>query len=451
MIRLVLLDRVARALESQLARSAPNEEGAFCVLREGRGERGTRLIVPAVLATPPDAWEAQGPDTLRPSARWVSEAVSRAVTAKAGLLFVHSHPNALHPPGLSPVDEVAFAALGRTVSPIIDGPFAVAVVHPSGWSAAVWTAGGYRHVDRVQSIGRTLRFLSPLPQVTDSPLDARQRDALGVVHDRLRHLHVAVVGSGGLGSTNAEQVQRMGVAGNKLVDPDVLDTPSNARRVFGSTARHLEVSPAPRKVDVVADHLDQMELGPRIERVAADVRCEAVARKLLDADVVLNGTDTHGSRASLNDLMSAYFLPVVDAGVRAGSRAGNLLNGLVTEVRVLTPTTPCFWCRGVVNSDVIRDENLPAAEFERRRREGYTVDGVREPAPSAIALTVLGSGMTTCALLTLLAEDGEDAPSGYWFDGFFGDAAETKPTEPKETCRCRQVLGLGDTAALCFL
>jgi hypothetical protein len=40
-----------------------------------------------------DAWEAQREDQLRPSARWISAAISKAITEHAGLLFVHSHPD----------------------------------------------------------------------------------------------------------------------------------------------------------------------------------------------------------------------------------------------------------------------------------------------------------------------------------------------------------------------
>jgi molybdopterin/thiamine biosynthesis adenylyltransferase len=56
-------------------------------------------------------------------------------------------------------------------------------------------------------------------------INDRQRDALGLAHDRLRALHVGVVGAGGLGSEIAEQLARMGVAERTLIDDDVLDTP----------------------------------------------------------------------------------------------------------------------------------------------------------------------------------------------------------------------------------
>jgi hypothetical protein len=76
------------------------------------------------------------------------------------------------------------------------------------------------------------------------------------------------------------------------------------------------------------------------------------------------------------------------------------------EVRVLTPTTPCLWCRKTIDADVIRAENLPEQERRRQEREGYVVRSVGDPVPSVVALTVLGSGLSTCALLTLLSEEG---------------------------------------------
>jgi hypothetical protein len=59
--------------------------------------------------------------------------------------------------------------------------------------------------------------------------------------------------------------------------------------------------------------------------------------------------------------------------------------------------------------------------------------------------------MAACALLALIADEGVVAPAGYLFDGFFGDAYETQPKEPREGCRCRLSLGLGDIAAPPFL
>ena len=304
-------------------------------------------------------------------------------------------------------------------------------------------------IDSIVEIGRIIRFLSPLTQSSASLLDDRQVDALGIVHDRVRNLSVGVVGDGGLGSPIAEQLVRMGVAEVFIIDHDALDTESNVRRVFG--AKQQDIGENSLKVEVVGQHLDDIGLNTQVYRIAGDVREEKVFRNLLDTDVGLNATDTHGSRATVNEPASTYLLPVIDVGVRFGAKAGNRLCALVAEVRVLTPTTPCLWCRGTISADVIRTESLPTDERERLEQEGYVTHGFGAPAPSVAALTILGSGLATMVLLALLTEEGEVSPSGYVVDGFLGDSITLKPIAPNADCRCRRQLGLGDASPPPFI
>jgi hypothetical protein len=334
---------------------------------------------------------------------------------------------------------------------MLDGLFGAAIIHPAGWSGVLWSDTTMVRIHQIVAVGRNLRFLSPLPAVSEDALDDRQSDALGLVHERLRNLSVAVVGCGGLGSPIAEQLVRMGVKEVILIDNDLLDTPSNIRRVFGAELSHLKAKPYHPKVDILGNHLKQLGLGVKIYSIKGDVRTERVFRHLLDADVVLMATDTHNSRAVVNELPSKYLMPVIDVGVRIGSRGNNKLSGLVAEARILTPSTPCLWCRKSISADVVRAENLPSGERNQLIREGYVVHGVGEPEPSVIALTVLGSSLATCALIAMISEEGEVASSGYWVDGLFGDSHETEPVLPEPGCRCRQNIGYGDDAAPPFI
>lgn len=456
MIRLALLQADVDELTALLDDAAPFESGAFLLLREGRGRSGRRLLASDLILPGDDSWERQNEGQLRPSARWISASISRAIAADAGLLFVHSHPDPGYPVGFSAVDVRAIGALGETIGPILPGPFAAAVVHPEGWAAAVVDGDSMVEVSRITAVGRALRPLNPrhAAEATSSlvsPLDVRQRDALGTVHDTLRQLDIAVVGVGGLGSPTAEHLVRMGAGSVLIVDHDRLDTPSNVRRVVGSTAADLAAVEPPLKVDVVGRHLDQLGLGEPIIRLDGDVRTEETFRALLDTDVVVCATDTHGSRGILNELASTYLLPVIDVGVQAGGRKNGDLAALVAEVAILTPVTPCLWCRDRISADVIRAENLPLDQRGRLIHEGYLVGGVGQPAPSVVALTALGSGLATCALLGLISSEGDVCPSGYWVDGLMGDAAETRPVEPSPTCRCRSRIGVGDTQPPAFV
>lgn len=451
MIRLAFLKDAVDLLERHFAGSTPREEGAFCLLQSGRGRRGVRLLAKDVILPPPGAWEIQDVAQLRPTAQWISAGISCAIEANAGLLFIHSHPDSRFSADFSPSDRSAFISLARTIAPMLPGPFAAVVAHRDGWAGVVWNGGALTPIEPVYSVGRTLRFLSKVAPAEDTVLDLRQRDALGIIEDRLRQLTVGVVGSGGLGSPIAEQLLRMGVGEIVLIDHDLLDTPSNVRRVFGSKMSDLRRRVPPAKVRVVGRHLNSIGLDVSVRPVRGDVRTEAVFRELLDTDVVLSGTDTHSSRAVVNDLASAYLLPVIDVGVRVGSKANKRLSGLLADVRILTPTTPCLWCRRAISGDVIRAENLPQAERDKLQREGYVIQGVGDPAPSVVALTVLGSGLATCALIGLLAEEGEVAPHGYWVDGLLGDSHETRPLAPRHDCWCRTRLGRGDSAPPPFI
>lgn len=452
MNRLMFTNHAADTLQKHLMTRVPLEEGAFCVVRSGRTATGSRLLVTDVILPPKNAWERQAKDQLRPSAQWLSAAIGRAIEAQAGLLFVHSHPNEGYPCGFSLADQIALNALAPAIAPMLDGPFVAAVVHPHGWVGALWANGRFVPLDSIAAVGRTLRVLDPATQRLDhDAIDARQIDALGRVHKRVRQLIVAVVGCGGTGSPIAEALVRMGVACVLLVDSKLLSTPSNVRRVFGSKMKHFDPRNPRPKVDIVGDHLDGIGLDTKVVRIHGDVRIEDVFRILLDADVVISATDTHGSRAIVNEYASPYMLPVIDLGVRVGSKKNGALAGLLAEVRILTPTTPCLWCRGTISADVIRAENLPDDERQKLQREGYVVQGVGEPVPSVTALTVMGGGLATCALLTLLSEEGEAARSGYWVDGFLGDSGEVGPKMPVPGCRCTKRVGLGDTAPVPFL
>ncbi len=445
-LNLALQEADVVLLERRLAAAAPHEEGAFFLLREGRGAEGQRLLAGEMLPSPPGAWERQGPGELRPSARHLSAMISAAASAGCGLLFVHSHPDAGHPIGFSPIDVSSLRDLAATICPLLEGPFAAAVVHEVGWGGALVGSAELKPIRSIASVGQGLRFLSPPPARSrdEEALDSRQRDALGAAHERLRSLSVAVVGTGGLGSPLAEQLVRMGVAKLILLDDDVLDTESNARRVFGTGRSDVVgASPAP-KAEVVAAHLRGLGLGTEVAAVVGDVTREAAFRHLLDVDLVFGATDTHASRAVLNDLPSTYLLPVLDLGVRVGNRADGALAGLVAEVRLLTPERPCLWCRGLLDPDAIRAENLPATERRALQREGYLANSIGAPVPSVAALTVMGSGMGACTLLGLLAGEEEELPSGWIVDGLLGDAFESGQGLPDLDCRCRAQLARGD-------
>ena len=177
--------------------------------------------------------------------------IGTAIETGSGIAFVHSHPDTAHPPSLSPLDHRTSIDWSRSVTPTLDRPFLSLAWTPSGLCGLVFEPAAPsvpRKVDRVEVLGESAsRWVHPmLGSAVDEALDDRQARALGTLGNaRLRQLHVALVGVGGTGSPLAEQLTRMGVRALTLIDPDVVDTESNLRRLVGSSETTC-VTGAPR-------------------------------------------------------------------------------------------------------------------------------------------------------------------------------------------------------------
>jgi hypothetical protein len=452
MNRLVFDADIWTQLDAHLRTAAPSEDGAFLLFRAGTGASSRRLVVhDLLLPEASDAWEARGQHNLRPSGRWLSGAIGAAIETASGLAFVHSHPDTAHPADLSWIDQDTSMAWARTLLPTLQRPFASLVWTPNDFT------GWYFHDDadidrpqgiaRVESIGphqRTVIHPTTNASGNGTALDDRQQRALGEIgNQRIRDLDVAVVGLGGTGSPVAEILGRVGVRSLLLVDHDVVDDPSNLRRIVGSTFEDLEHRTP--KVEVAARHLSSLGLVEHIESIQADVRDKGVAQRLLDADLVISTTDTHSSRALLNQLAAQYYLPVFDVGVVVGTATNGAVSGMPVDVRSLLPGAACLWCRGILDASRIRAENLPEDEAATLAREGY-VQGLAGHQPSLAPLNYLAAG-AVCTTALQLSAGGRPPPVGYVLDAWEGYYQPLEPSVQRD-CICARWRGQADEVAL---
>lgn len=447
MNRLLVPRELLNVVGTHLSATAPLEEGLFLLTKPGQTSGGIRLVAFDAILPEDGSWDRQGSSELTPSGQWLSAAMSRACALSAGLVLVHSHPHPWHPVGLSQLDLDTFRHLAPAVEEVTEHAFAMVAVSSGGWSGSVSHRGLTRDLHRIDAVGPGLLPLSPPRGIEDDLLDGRQILALGESNRDLRSLSVAVIGCGGTGSAVAEQLYRMGVATLVLVDDDTLDTESNLRRVAGARYSDAHTLPAPAKVDVVAAHLTRVALpGTEVVAVRGDVRDEAVARRVLDCDLAIGATDTHGSRGLLNDLAYAYALPIIDVGARVAAPGGTL-EGLWVDRRVLAPGRPCLWCTGEIRQATIRAENLAPEERTSLVAEGYVAGSLNEPQPSIIALNALAASLASCAIPALLGDRAGCVPGRTVFDAVFGDSISTSQ-DCESDCRCNSILFKADDAPI---
>jgi molybdopterin-synthase adenylyltransferase len=442
-----------QTLREHFTAARRSETGAFLLVRWGRSASGGRLLVERVLLPPEDGLERAGHEFLRPSGRWLSAVIGAAIEARAGLAFAHSHPGSSHPTTLSSIDWATSVEWSRSITPTIDGPFASLVWSPQGMTGLVFRADNPAkpiRLDRFESLGEgSIESLRAGNEQTksDPGLDDRQVRALSVLgNKRVRSLVVAVVGAGGTGSPLAEQLVRTGVAEVVLIDPDVIDHESNLRRVVGS--HPSDVAARRAKVEVVGRHLRSLGLETIIREMPDDAREEDVVRELLDCDIAINTTDTQSSRALLNQVAYQYWLPTIDVGVRVGTKKNGVISGMPVELRLLLPDNGCLWCRGgVLDSQTIYEENLPAKERRQLAAEGY-VQGLDVPHPSLTSLNYLASAVAVITLVRLYS--GQPVPAASVVFDAWEQFVHPLRADVDPTCICRHWRGQADDVPIAF-
>lgn len=140
---------------------------------------------------------------------------------------------------------------------------------------------------------------------------------------------VVIVGAGGLGSSSAETLVRMGLGHVRIIDPDVVEL-SNLHRV-----RAYGDSDVGRpKVQVLAERLAGLIEGTTIEPVRQRLVPDNALELLGGANVVLDGLDNMEDRYLVNDACLELDLPWVYGGVVA-------TGGLVAP---FMPGGPCLRC-----------------------------------------------------------------------------------------------------------
>jgi len=353
---------------------------------------------------------------------FVAKATKLARRETSAIVFVHSHPG-LDPPVFSAVDDEGEVHLAGFL----------AGRHP-GYShaALVISAGGARA--RLLGADEEIRVISigPNREVIFDPLNApeahktifdRQIRAFGTAGQQaLQALRVAVVGLGGTGSLIAQQLVHLGVRDLILVDPDVIDE-TNLNRVANATANDI----GRPKGDVAAQYIHAIAKDAVVANIAGDVTRSVVARELLNADLIFGCTDSHGSRAVLQQISYQYMIPLIDMGVTITTATGQISH-IFGRVQLLAPGLACFTCDGLLNPAEVRQDMMTPFE---READPY-IQGVREPAPAVMSLNGTVASVAITMMLSMVS--GIPSKGRHILYNAIASTMRTAKAHPKAEC-----------------
>ena len=144
---------------------------------------------------------------------------------------------------------------------------------------------------------------------------------------------VMIVGVGGLGTHQAQELQRIGVKKIYLVDFDLI-SPGNLNRQIFYGRKDLKGY----KVEVAKKYLDQFELGTEI--IAHNQQLNPQMEIPLDVNIIFDALDTFEARLILETLAEQYQLPLIHGGLYAWyGQITSIIPGRTKKLSTIFPAT----------------------------------------------------------------------------------------------------------------
>ena len=352
----------------------------------------------------------------------VARVSKRARRENYALVFVHSHPG-IDPPIFSSVDTQGEERLAAFLSHRHPGLAHTALVVSEGGMQAR-RLGSTEYI-RVVGIGinREVLFDPMLPAPSTSDMFDRQVRAFGSAGQlELQRLRIAIVGLGGMGSLVAQQLVHLGVRDFILVDPDTLES-TNLNRVTNAIPDDI----GRPKVEIAERYIHSVADNATVARVDGDVTRVSTARELLNADFIFGCTDSHGSRAVLQQVSYQYLIPLIDMGTTIVASNGRVTH-IYGRVQLLAPGLACLTCNELLNASEVRRDMMTAFE---RQADPY-LQGAREPAPAVISLNGTVASLAVTMLLSVIC--GVPVSARHLLYNALGSVLRTVRAQPDPEC-----------------
>jgi hypothetical protein len=440
MNRLLLPPAVGDSLREHLLNSTVETAGVLYAHSVATHD-GYRLIYRDFDFAPNDAYIVRRTDRVELHPNFLAASLKRARTNRWSVVLTHTHPwhGSVR---ASPVDlegeRVFLPAVFRRVP---DVPHGRLIIGHNDYEAALFpTAESTETELRIFQLGSYMSELPTLPLETSASRSPsaqfdRQIRMFGFAGQHiLAKLRVAIVGLGGTGSIIAQELAHLGVSNFLLMDPDVVE-PSNLNRVVGAATTDI----GRPKVVVSERFVRGINPNATVKSIVGSANLNETAKQLTACDFMFICTDSHGSRAVLNQLSYQYYLPAIDIGVRIDNRNGDIR--VTGRIQMIGVGLSCLLCANLLDPETVRRDLM--TEFERQR-DPYIV-GSPQPQPAVISIN--GTVSSLAVSMFLSAVTGLPLKSRYQiYRGEIGTvrSVDNEPASGCVVCSPAGAVGRGD-------
>lgn len=381
-------------LRNKLLSAEPNEAAAILLCSSYLTLEGQqKLLVKDIVHLPPEAYLIQQGDRLSIDPIFLSRVLKRARENAYSVIMTHTHPFSDWPE-FSDVDDAGERELIPVLQSRIPNKIHGAlVIGRTGFSGRVYEPNEHKpkEIRTIILNGSYIQHLTKhAGEFVAHPMHDRNVRAFGLGQSLLKKLKVGIVGLGGIGSIVAQELAHLGVGNLKLIDFDSLDI-TNLNRVVG--AKLTDVGRL--KVDIAKEYIASINQDIKVSTVKGSVLKESIARQLLDCDFIFSCTDSHGSRAVLNQLAYQFLIPTIDTGVRIDAFEGQI-QAMAGRVQMLASGLPCLVCGNLLDAEQVRRDFLTD---QQRKADPYIV-GHSEPQPAIISINATIASLAVTMFLS---------------------------------------------------
>lgn len=418
----------------------PREHCAILLAHRARTATGCRFLVTRHFVAPPEAFRIRKRHAAVLHPEFVADVAKQARGSGQSLIFVHTHPDS-DLPSFSNVDDVGEQHISEFIHRRLgDQPHAALVLGKQGCKARILGT---------RDEGLKVSQLSGLLETYGTPCTSRP---LSTAYDRqirafgssgqelIQGLRIGIVGLGGTGSIVLDMLARLGVNKLVLVDPDTVEA-SNLNRLVGSNPGSVGLP----KVEVARAHASNIHVhSSEILAIQGSVLDSASVEPLKSVDFIFGCTDSHSSRAVLNQLAYQYLIPCIDLGVSIAADDG-AVKSITGRVQYLAPGFGCLVCGGQMDYDAVRREFMNEAQ---RIADPYFV-GEGVPQPSVVSINGTVASLAVTMFLSIVT-DIPSNPRFLFYDGIAGKLRSVAAARDLSclVCSTRGALARGDSMEL---
>lgn len=435
MTKLIFQGNSFTDLSSQLL--ASNIEGCAIILANSINTlQDEHLLVSEIIVVPDDFYSIRTSSLSEIKPDFLVSIVKRARSAQQSVVFCHTHPNTQTKPAFSHIDDEGEKTLCTFMKERVpDITHAALVISSGGCMARI--LGTKEEIDVIQ-VGFYRRVFSSgkSPIHTKSENHDRQARAFGKEgQSSIEQLRIGIVGLGGTGSFVANELAYLGGTDFILIDPDDIE-PTNLNRLVGSTVADVDKP----KVEVARRNISTINNKAKIRSIKGDVTYDNVAKELISCDFIFCCTDSHASRAVINQIAYQYYIPSIDMGVSISTKDG-AVSHITGRVQMLSPGLGCLVCGNILDGNTIRREMM---NEEQRKADPYFNSSIGEPEPAVISLNGTMSSLALTMFLGAVTNIPAKARLQY-YDGIKGILRSAVQSQNPSCIVCSKngALGLG--------